>query len=144
MTTNVAAGVHFKRAVPQFTVSDVVRTAQYYQDVLGFQIAGYWDGEQASMATDPPPYFAIVWRDDVQVYLGRGDNSEAAAAASEGGYHAYFHIDGVDALAEELRSRGATIVDGPEDRIYNQRELVVCDCNGFVLAFGEDTRGRAT
>ena len=144
MSTNISAGVRFKRAAPQFTVSDVVRAAQYYRDILGFQIASYWDGEQASFATDPPPYFAIVWRDDVQVYLGRGDDSQSALASSEGGYHAYFHVDGVDALADELRSRGATILDGPEDRTYNQRELVVRDCNGFVLAFGEAPQGRAT
>ena len=144
MSTNIAAAVRFKRAVPQFTVPDVVRTAQNYRDVLGFQIASYWDGEQASLSTDPPPYFAIVWRDDVQMFFGRGDHAQSVLATSEGGYHAYFHIDGVDALANELRSRGATIVDGPEDRVYNQRELVVRDCNGFVLAFGEDTRQRGT
>ncbi len=139
-----AAGVRFKRAVPQFTVPDVVRTAQYYRDVLGFQIASFWDGEQASSGTDPPPYFGIVWRDDVHVFLGRGEDSQSALAASEGGYHAYFHIDGVDTLAKELRSRGADIVDGPENRMYHQRELVVRDCNGFVLAFGEATGGPAT
>ena len=140
MTPNVAAAVRFKRAVPQFAVPDVVQTAQYYRDVLGFQVAGYWDGEQASLATEPPPYFAIVWRDDVQVFFGRGD--AAASAGPEDGYHAYCHVDGVDALAAELRARGATIVDGPEDRSYSQRELVVRDCNGFVLAFGEDRTGR--
>jgi hypothetical protein len=78
------------------------------------------------------------------MFFGRGDHSQSAFATSEGGYRAYFHIDGVDALANELRSRGATIVDGPEGRVYNQRELVVRDCNGFVLAFGEDTRQRGT
>src|SRR5215510_1601185 len=144
MTTDVVAAVRFKRAVPQFTVPDVVKAAEYYRDVFGFQIASYWDGEHASLATDPPPYFAIVWRDDVQVFFGRGDPAQSALAGAEGGYHAYFHIDGVDALADDLRSRGATILDGPDDRIYSQRELVVRDCNGFVLAFGEDTRGRAT
>jgi catechol 2,3-dioxygenase-like lactoylglutathione lyase family enzyme len=144
MSTNVAAGVRINRAVPQFTVPDVARTAQYYRDVLGFQIASYWDGERASLAIDPPPYFAIVWRDDVQVFFGRGDHSQSALATSEGGYHAYFHVDGVDALAQELRTRGADILDGPEDRVYAQRELVVRDCNGFVLAFGEGIPGRAT
>ena len=37
--------IQFTSAVPQFTVPDVVQTAEYYRDVLGFQIAGYWDGE---------------------------------------------------------------------------------------------------
>ena len=35
---------------------------------------------------------------------------------------------------------GPTSWIGPEDRIYGQREIVVRDCNGQVLAFGESTR----
>jgi hypothetical protein len=49
----------------------------------------------------------------------------------------------VDELATELRERGAEIIDGPEDRIYNERELVVRDCNGLVLCFGEEIRKRS-
>ncbi|HXJ37966.1 MAG TPA: hypothetical protein VNH18_01740 [Bryobacteraceae bacterium] len=47
-------------------------------------------------------------------------------------------------MAEELRTRRADIIDGPEDRVYGQRELVVTDCNGLILCFGEDISGRAT
>ena len=67
------ATIRFMAAVPQFTVPDVVSTAQYYRDVLGFQIAGYWDGEHVSLTTDPPPVFAIVSRDDVQMFFSRAD-----------------------------------------------------------------------
>src|SRR5258705_6394207 len=38
-------------AIPQFTVPDLVRTTEYYRDVLGFQIAG-WDGERVSDTAD--------------------------------------------------------------------------------------------
>ena len=44
-----------------------------------------------------------------------------------------------DSLTDELRARGADILDGPEARVYGQRELVVRDCSDFVLAFGEAT-----
>ena len=50
---------------------------------------------------------------------------------------------GVNAWAEELRTRGAEVLDGPEDRRYGQREVVVKDCNGLILCFGEDTSGCA-
>ena len=130
-------------AVPQFTVPDLVRTAEYYRDVLGFQIAGYWDGKQASFATDPPPVFAIVWRDDVQIFFNRADQPIVRNHPAEGAPDVYLRVTGVDALAEELRTRGADIIDGPEDRVYGQRELVVTDCNGLILCFGEDTSGRA-
>ncbi len=126
MHTTAPPIIRFESAVPQFTVPDVVRTAEYYRDVLGFEIAGYWDGERASMMTDPPPVFAA-----------------AGTGRAEGGLDAYFHVTGVDALAADLRSRGAEIIDGPEDRVYQQREVVVKDCNGLILAFGEDTSHRA-
>jgi len=131
-------------AVPQFAVPDLVRTAEYYRDVLGFQIAGYWDGEQVSWATDPPPVFAIVWRDDVQIFFHHADQPDVRASPAEGAPDVYLRVTGVNALAEELRTRGADIIDGPEDRVYGQRELVVTDCNGLILCFGEDTSGRAT
>jgi predicted enzyme related to lactoylglutathione lyase len=54
----------------------------------------------------------------------------------------YLRVTGIDALAKELRTRGAEIIDGPEDRSYGQRELVVQDCNGLILCLGEDISGR--
>jgi hypothetical protein len=41
-------------------------------------------------------------------------------------------VTGIDALAAELRKRGADILGGPEDRIYAQREVVIRDCNGLL------------
>jgi len=38
-----------------------------------------------------------------------------------------------------LRASGADILEGPVVRVYGQRELVIKDCNGLILAFGEDT-----
>lgn len=142
MHTTAPGTIRFFAAVPQFTVPDVVRTAEYYRDVLGFEIASYWDGERASMRTDPPPVFGIVRRDEVRVHFNRANSSTVSTGRAEGGLDAYFHITGVDAYAAELRARGADILDGPEDRIYQQREVVVRDCNGLVLAFGEDTSHR--
>jgi len=136
--------ISFVSAVPQFTLPDLVRTAEYYRDVLGFQIAGYWDGERVSFATDPPPVFAIVWRDQVQVFFSRADQADVRTGRAEGAPDACLRVIGIDALAEELRTRGADILDGPEDRIYGQRELVVKDCNGLILCFGQGTSGRAT
>ena len=136
--------IRFMAAVPQFAVADLVRTTEYYRDVLGFQIAGYWDGERVSLVPDTSPVFAIVWRDQVQVFFNRADRSNVRMVRAEDAPDLYLRITGIDALADELRARGADIIDGPEDRTYGQRELVVKDCNGLILCFGEDTSGRAT
>jgi catechol 2,3-dioxygenase-like lactoylglutathione lyase family enzyme len=120
----------FDAAVPQFTVPDVVRTAEYYRDVLGFQIAGYWG---------TPPVFAIVWRDRVEVFFNRADQSPARTGRAKGAYDAYFRVVGVTELATQVRTGGADIVEGPVTREYQQLELVIRDCNGLILTFGEDT-----
>ena len=142
--SQVPTTISFVAAVPQFTVPDLVRTAEYYRDVLGFQIAGYWDGARVSLVPATPPVFAIVWRDQVQVFFNRADQPVVRTHPDERAPDVYLRVIGIDALAEELRTRGADIIDGPEDRVYGQRELVVADCNGLILCFGEDTSGRAT
>ena len=141
--SQVPTTISFVAAVPQFTVPDLVRTAEYYRDVLGFQIAGYWDGEHVSLVPDSSPVFAIVWRDQVQVFFNRADQPDVRTRPAEDAPNVYLRVTGVDALAEELRTRGADIIDRPEDRTYAQRELVVKDCNELILCFGEDTSGRA-
>lgn len=123
----------FLAAVPQFTVPDVVRTAEYYRDVLGFRIEGYWMD---------PPVFGIVSRDEVEIFFNRANQGDVRTGRAAGAYDAYLRITGVDALAEKLRTSGAEILDGPVDRIYEQRELVIRDLNGLVLCFGEARNSR--
>lgn len=46
-------------------------------------------------------------------------------------------FDGVDAVAERARAADATVVEGPVDRPYNVRELVLADPDGYRLTFTE-------
>jgi catechol 2,3-dioxygenase-like lactoylglutathione lyase family enzyme len=128
-------------ATPQFTVPDLVATCAHYRDALGFRVVGYWDGERATIEPPEAPVFAIVARDDVQVFFNRADGSPPRTGRALGAYDLFVRVSGVDALAADLRARGAGIVDGPQDRPYGERELVVRDCNGLVLAFGERLAG---
>jgi len=130
---------HLLSAVPQFAVPDVIRAAEYWRDVFGFAIASYWDGERRTMTPIAPPPFGIVYRDQVQVFFYRSVDP----IRRDGGYHAYFHVRGVDALADEWRARGAEILDGPEDLSYGQREVVIRDLNGIIVAFGQPPTGPA-
>ena len=118
-----------RSAVPQFTVPDIAATTEYYRDVLGFRIAGYWQD---------PPVFAIVERDSVELFFNQATpETPPRTGRLSGGYDVYFHVDDVDALATEFARRGAAVIDGPTDREYHMRELVVRDCNGLILAFGQ-------
>lgn len=41
----------------------------------------------------------------------------------------------VDALAEQVKARGAHIVSGPLDQPWNVRELTIFDPDGYKLMF---------
>ena len=117
-------------AVPQFSVSDVLATVHYYRDRLGFAVG--------DLVADPPEWGA-VGRDEVEVFFNRlpaGASSHPRIRAL-GAYDAYFRVSGVDQLAAEFRERGAVIREGPTDRVYDAREVVIEDLNGLILAFGE-------
>jgi catechol 2,3-dioxygenase-like lactoylglutathione lyase family enzyme len=92
-------------AVPQFTVPDVVHTAEYYRDVLGFRITGYWDGSRASRRPIPP-VFGIVGRDQIEVFFNRADGSPPRTGRAAGAYDAHLCVSGLESLAAELRARG--------------------------------------
>jgi predicted enzyme related to lactoylglutathione lyase len=120
--------VKLNSAVPVFSAPDVVKTAEYYRDVLGFEISGYF-GE--------PPVFGIVWRDEAEIFFGKSRTDEPKRPQTVGGLDAYFRVRGVRQLATELEERGADIVEGVVTRSYNQVELTVRDCNGYIICFGE-------
>jgi catechol 2,3-dioxygenase-like lactoylglutathione lyase family enzyme len=117
---------------PQFVVPDVVAAADYYRDVLGFRILGYF--------LDPPVY-AIVARDSVEIHFGKTDKGTPASPnirRREGSLDAYIWVNDLDPLHAELRGRGAKIVEPPATRVYKCYEMVVEDDLGFRLAFAMD------
>jgi predicted enzyme related to lactoylglutathione lyase len=88
-------------------VPDVVTAAEYYRDVLGFRILGYF--------LDPPVY-AIVARDSVEIHFSRVDSGTAASPnirRREGSLDAYIWVNDLDPLYGELKERGAKIVEPP-------------------------------
>jgi len=95
----------FQSIVPQFTVPDVVRTAEYYRDVWGFNILGYWGN---------PPLFAIVERDGIELFFNQANpGTTPRSGRARGAYDVYLRVSGIDALAADLAGRGAAILEGP-------------------------------
>ena len=120
----------FKRIATQFVVDDVVRTAEYYRDVLGFELLGYFGD---------PPVYAMVARDAAEMHFGKADEQpdKSKTEFRSVGFDAYIWVDDINALFEELKSSGADILEGPVKRIYESTEIEVRDCNGFKIVFGD-------
>jgi catechol 2,3-dioxygenase-like lactoylglutathione lyase family enzyme len=133
-TNRVSKDCRMTRSACYFLVDDVFATAEFYRDVLGFTFDEFFG---------MPPSFVLVERDDVslmfrQVRPPRTPIARPNPTVMEGTFDAYIYVSDVDRLAAELRAKGADIVEGPVDRIYEMREMLVRDCNGYVIAFGQE------
>jgi uncharacterized glyoxalase superfamily protein PhnB len=119
--------VVLKSVAPQIVVENVVATAEYYRDVLGFEINGFW--------ADPPVY-AIVSRGGVEIHFGKSEkNGSSNSVVRSGSFDLYVWVDDIEGLHEELMSASANVVEGPVKRVYDSTEVVVKDLNGYVLVF---------
>lgn len=115
---------------PQLVVNDVLISANYYKDILGFTILG--------IVGDPPVY-AMVERDGCQVHFGKSDVSDIKTNKDfrSIGYDFIIWVPEIDAFFEELTSKGAKIVEGIIKRSYGSREFVVEDCDGRRMLVGD-------
>jgi len=121
------------RSAPYFPVGDVDRSAEFYERILGFR-RDYVAGR--------PAEFAICSRDGLAIMLRRVEAAERIrpSEAQGGTWDAFFWVDGIDALYDELAGRGASVVYGPVDQAaYGMREFAVRDPDGHVLGFGAPT-----
>jgi len=122
---------------PYFLVDDVMATAHYYRDKLGFTFERFW-GE--------PPCFCMVWRAGVVIMLSQSTTTglmrpNPVADPKREAWDAYVWVDDADALYAEFKSRGVRIAREICDQPYGCRDFDVEDCNGYRLCFGHDTEG---
>ncbi len=119
-------------SAPCFIVDDVVSTANYYRDTLGFHYERLWND---------PPSFCMVKRSGVIIMLAQLDTAGVMrpnhVVDPEGGaWDTYIWIDDADALYAELKARGVKIARAIGDRHYGCRDFDIEDCNGYRICFG--------
>jgi catechol 2,3-dioxygenase-like lactoylglutathione lyase family enzyme len=114
--------VNLTDAASVLVVDDVARSLDYYRDKLGFEGHAY--------EKDPANY-AYASRGRCNVHLAQG------RPHPNGFFDVYVYVDDVDALHDELRGRGAAILNSPVETEYGLREIRVRDPDGYVLAFGK-------
>jgi len=114
-----ASPKQFVQGAPVLHVPDVVGTAEFYRDVLGFT----WDfGDET---------YAVVWRDNSAIHFVRADTRPT-------GIHLFQWVQDVDSYYREILNRGAKVAGAPTDRPYGIREFGLSDVNGVGIVFGQD------
>jgi predicted enzyme related to lactoylglutathione lyase len=108
----------FGPPTPELPVEDVQRAQQHYRDALGFEIGWLYPG--GGIGAVSRDHFAIFFR-------RRGRPFEPAV-------HWVFAAK-IDATYEELRSRGARIVEPLEKKPWGLRQFTVEDIDGNRFYF---------
>lgn len=119
---------------PYFIVDDVIGTATFYREKLGFHFDRFW-GE--------PPAFCMVHRNGITLMLSQFERKglmrpNGLALPEEGAWDAYIWVDDADALYSEFRQKGVPIARELCDQHYGCRDFDVLDCNGYRVCFGQD------
>jgi predicted enzyme related to lactoylglutathione lyase len=133
MTDNTDPSARW-RIAPYFVVDDVVSTANYYRDKLGFKYDRFWN---------EPPSFCMVYRSGVVIMLAHHDRPGGMRpnrlVDPEGeAWDAYLWIDDADALLAEYKAKGVKIVRDICNQPYGCRDFDVEDSNGYRLCFGHN------
>src|SRR5436190_17259320 len=90
---------------PYFIVADVVATANYYRDKLGFDYKRFWND---------PPSFCMVRRGGITIMLAQLEEQgrmrpNHMVDPERSAWDAYVWVEDADALYTEFRSKGVTI-----------------------------------
>ena len=107
-------------------VRDLKVSTDYYVDVLGF-------------SRDPidAAGWSFLTRDTVRVMLGECPDEVPASELANHSYVAYWNVEGVDELYEDIRSRGALLSSSPEDKPWGLREFGLRTPDGHRITCGE-------
>jgi predicted enzyme related to lactoylglutathione lyase len=122
---------------PYFIVDDVVATANFYRDQLGFHYERFWGD---------PPCFCMVGRGGIIIMLSQFSKTgvmrpNRLADPDREAWDAYVWVENADALCNEFKAKGVKIVRELCDQPYGNRDFDVEDCNGYRLCFGQDIEG---
>ena len=120
---------------PFFIVGDLARAVRFYEERLGFEVR--------FLAPTESPFFAIVGRDGVQVYLKEVGDSVGALPNHKRHesalWDAFVFVNDPDSLCAEFTARGASLHKELVDRDDGVRGFEVADSDGYVLFFGRPT-----
>lgn len=112
-----------------FPTPDIIRTAEYYEKVLGFKAVQFLDAQE--------PHICL-YRDFTEIILTKSNRQEVIPNRKlyGYGYDAYFITDNQAELQEEFKTVGAKIARPLFHTDYHNQEFVVEDIDGRWIGFG--------
>lgn len=120
-------------SAPILLVADVVSSAEWYREKLGFSYELYGD----------PVSFCILNRDNFHLMLREVKNISDIKPhwkIVEKMWNVYFWVDDVEAFYKEFQESGATIDYELHLKPYGVKEFGIIDPDEYDIAFGQVMR----
>lgn len=124
------------RATPVLGVQRVREAAEYYRDVLGFDLDPVSGVFQPS-ADEQQGVYAIVRLSSAEIHLQIRRRATDAPHRPLFERDVFLEVSDVASLASQLEQRGARILLPLSDAAYGFREFTVEDLNGYRITFAE-------
>ena len=130
-------GLTLTGVTPSFTVNDVAKSLAWYQDVLGCVVKDRWESDGKLMGVEMGAGAVIFM-------LGQDDWKKGRDRVKGEGFRLYCDTSqDVDRLAAQIKARGGTLAQEPEDEPWGARVLSVVDPDGFKITIAKKKgRGR--
>jgi hypothetical protein len=121
---------NFIRITPFMHVDDVPGAVRFFEDILGFK------------AWINAPGYAYVQREAAAIRIMKASQSPGEEVLpGNRRFMYYIDVEDVDGLLAELKPKLDTLpeghVQGPQNKIYGQRELAIVAPDGNLLVFGQ-------
>ena len=131
--TSVLTGseIRIRSAVPTFLVRDIAATVRWYQEELGFTLAGHFPAEA-------PYAYASLMRDGAELMLlnlADYEKPDLTGRRPTGLWDAYFRTTGVTAFYDTVKEK-PFVKMALKKQPYDDLEFEVRDPNGYTLVFG--------
>ncbi|OMF12203.1 glyoxalase [Paenibacillus amylolyticus] len=112
-----------------FPTLDMKRTAQFYEEKMGFRVVEYLDAAE--------PHICL-YRDLTEIILTQSNGQKVVPNRElyGYGYDAYFITKNQEELQQELINADVKIVRDLNHTDYNNKEFVIEDVDGRWIAFG--------
>jgi uncharacterized glyoxalase superfamily protein PhnB len=134
MSQSIEAVTKVTSLSPQFLVDDLSAAICYYRDRLGFEVDFVYES-----------FYASVSRDGFSIHLKCAPKTVADRTHRKQNEHldAYVGVRGIEALFNELKSKGTHIIRPLEERPWACKDFYVEDPDGYILCFSEETASQA-
>jgi predicted enzyme related to lactoylglutathione lyase len=126
MTTNTQSRI--KKMSPQFLVTDIEHSIDFYIKKLGFDLEFRFED-----------FYAGITKDGYSIHLKSGKPSmeERKSKRERNDLDIVFSVDAVEDLYEEFVNKSVEIIQPLCNRPYG-KEFYIADPDGYILAFLEE------